>query len=186
MNLILPRYDEVYFEGLKWLDSLADDELSSLEKEDNEIVDSAIWDGKYKDDLTWYSQNNVECFETFENTCNKLEAIEKLLAQRLNLQGNAREELLTLDKQNLLVEDEVVADWHDLYASYLDWIDYNTADKIIFDAEAEVASVREERLAATSEARRLLGKDIINNPPFALSEKEFDKYLDTLNDPMIR
>jgi hypothetical protein len=31
-----------------------------------------------------------------------------------------RQQLIALDE---LVEDELVADWHDLYASYLAWID---------------------------------------------------------------
>lgn len=66
-----------------------------------------------------------DCVVTFEQTKASLEAVEVKLADRLGLQGsNVREQLLSLDRDNRLVEDELVADWHGFLASYLDWLSH--------------------------------------------------------------
>lgn len=55
----------------------------------------------------------------------QLERIEVKLAERLGLTGDVRSQLIQLAKDNQLVEDELVADWHAGYAWYLAW----TAEK---------------------------------------------------------
>jgi hypothetical protein len=65
-----------------------------------------------------------ECVVTFEQTRDALEAVERRLADRLGIHaahGHIRRELLKLDRAGQLDEDELVADWYDLFASYLDW-----------------------------------------------------------------
>ena len=51
----------------------------------------------------------------------QLKRIEARLAERLGLTGDVREQLIQLAKDNKLVEDELVADWHQGYAWYLAW-----------------------------------------------------------------
>lgn len=51
----------------------------------------------------------------------QLKRIEAQLADRLGLKGDVREQLVQLAKDNQLVEDELVADWHAGYAWYLAW-----------------------------------------------------------------
>lgn len=63
-----------------------------------------------------------ECLVTREQTEARLVLVESELADRLGIRENVRHTLIQLDKSNELVEDELVADWHDLYASYLDWV----------------------------------------------------------------
>ena len=46
----------------------------------------------------------------------ELEAVEAELAKRLGIQGDPRSELVRLAQTNQLVEDELVARWHELYA----------------------------------------------------------------------
>jgi len=48
-----------------------------------------------------------------------LERIEVQLAKRLGIQGNPRDELIRLAKANQLIEDELVSEWHALYAWHL-------------------------------------------------------------------
>lgn len=52
-----------------------------------------------------------------------MEAVERVLAERLDIPPtvDVRERLMELDRQNQLIEDEVVADWHELYAHYVEW-----------------------------------------------------------------
>lgn len=64
-----------------------------------------------------------ECFITFEQSQAELEGIEKKLAARLGIQENVRETLILLDKNNKLVEDDLVADWHSALSSYLDYLE---------------------------------------------------------------
>ena len=64
----------------------------------------------------------AECAVTYEDTVNALREIEDKIAKKLNLKGyDIRNQLLQLDADGELVEDELVADWHDQYASYKDW-----------------------------------------------------------------
>jgi len=72
------------------------------------------------DDLT-----DQECVETFAKTKTALLDVEERLGRTLGLPGSPSEvhcHLLKLDRQGKLVESNLVADWHDLYASYLDWL----------------------------------------------------------------
>lgn len=66
--------------------------------------------------------NDLDLVETFEQTKAALEAVEKRLAERLQLalRRNVRGELIARARQGKLVEDELVARWHELYASYMD------------------------------------------------------------------
>ena len=65
--------------------------------------------------------NDEGCVETFERTKDRLEEVERRLAVRLEIRKNVRCQLIARDRGGLLVEDELVAEWHDLYASYLEW-----------------------------------------------------------------
>lgn len=54
----------------------------------------------------------------------ELEAVEARLATALSLDvGTIRPTLIALDQEGKLVEDELVADWHELHAQYLAWGD---------------------------------------------------------------
>lgn len=64
---------------------------------------------------------DAECVETFESTKEKLEAVERRLAEQLQIRGPIRRALITLDRAKKLVEDELVVQWHELLASYNDW-----------------------------------------------------------------
>lgn len=64
----------------------------------------------------------ADCVETYEQAKAKLEDVEERLAQALNLRRQTiRRELIARDRRGELVEDELVALWHDLYSSYLEW-----------------------------------------------------------------
>ena len=60
-------------------------------------------------------------FETREQNAAELIAIETVLAARLGLTGDVRAHLIQIDRDNALVEDDVVADWHRVYSSFVDW-----------------------------------------------------------------
>jgi hypothetical protein len=62
-----------------------------------------------------------EYIDTLDKAKARLEKIECQLGERHNLSGNIREQLFALDKEGLLVEDELVADWHQAYAWYTQW-----------------------------------------------------------------
>lgn len=64
----------------------------------------------------------ADCVETYEQAKAKLEDVEDKLAQSLKLRRQTvRRELIAMDRRGELVEDELVALWHDLYSSYVDW-----------------------------------------------------------------
>lgn len=68
-----------------------------------------------------------DCFITFEQSKAKLENIEQQLATRLNISGTVesiREKIINLIKTNQLAEDELVQDWHQAYASYIDYLEH--------------------------------------------------------------
>ena len=63
------------------------------------------------------------CVQTFDDLKDELEKVEDDLARALNLnRRRTRRELLALDARNELVENELVARWHELYTVYLDWL----------------------------------------------------------------
>jgi hypothetical protein len=53
----------------------------------------------------------------------ELERVEAELAKRLGIQGSPRDELIRLAKANQLIEDELVSEWHALYAWYSEFGD---------------------------------------------------------------
>lgn len=78
--------------------------------------------GGSKNEQSILMEEIEDCAITLEESKNKLEAVEARLAERFNLHGDIRSQLIEMDKNNLLVEDELVADWHDLYSWYMDWL----------------------------------------------------------------
>jgi hypothetical protein len=72
---------------------------------------------------------DLDCVQTFEQVTEDLAEVETKLGARLGLRKQfVRRELIALDKQGRLVEDELVAHWHELYASYMDWTRSDTWD----------------------------------------------------------
>lgn len=65
----------------------------------------------------------IELMISHENILDNLEKLEKTLAERYSLREYAnlptiREQLTKLDHQNKLIEDQVVADWHEHLSIY--------------------------------------------------------------------
>lgn len=56
---------------------------------------------------------------TAADTRKRLLKVERQLAERLKLH-TVREQLIALDQADKLVEDELVAEWHELFSSHLD------------------------------------------------------------------
>lgn len=64
----------------------------------------------------------ADCVETYEQAKARLEEVEDQLARRLGLGRRLiRRELIALDRRGELVEDELVALWHELHSNYVDW-----------------------------------------------------------------
>jgi len=63
-----------------------------------------------------------DCIQTFDMLAEELATVEGQLAIRFNLTDNVRAQLLQMDRDNNLVEDEVVARWLELYTIYMDWV----------------------------------------------------------------
>lgn len=65
---------------------------------------------------------DADCIQHVDLNLARLQAIEAQLAERLGLipNFNIREQLVVLDLGGQLIEDELVADWHEAYSSYLD------------------------------------------------------------------
>jgi hypothetical protein len=61
------------------------------------------------------------CIMTREQADAELCDIEAQLGIRLGITKDIRETLISLDKQGLLVEDSLVTDWQQAYASYRDY-----------------------------------------------------------------
>ncbi len=60
---------------------------------------------------------------TFEEAKEQLEEIERQLAIKLSITDpNIRDALIQLDRDGKLIEDELVADWHDLYSRYQNFL----------------------------------------------------------------
>lgn len=60
-----------------------------------------------------------ECVVTLTQLRDQLEHVEEQLAQRHHIKFDIRRELVARIKRGALVEDELLAQWHDLYANYL-------------------------------------------------------------------
>ncbi|HEY4117855.1 MAG TPA: hypothetical protein VGM56_08370 [Byssovorax sp.] len=67
-----------------------------------------------------------DCVVTFEDVERDLEQVELQLARQLNVpRGRSiRRMLLGLSAQRKLVEDELVARWHQLYLTYADFVQW--------------------------------------------------------------
>lgn len=66
-----------------------------------------------------------DLFDTMEKNLRRLETVEALLGNRYGFHDNIRERLADMNRQNLLVEDELVSDWLCYLASYNDWLEIN-------------------------------------------------------------
>lgn len=65
------------------------------------------------------------CISTFDTSVKELENIEKKLAERYELTGNVRQELINRAKSHnwgTWDEDNLIQNWHRAYANYRDWI----------------------------------------------------------------
>lgn len=82
--------------------------------------------------LDVYDDDGIDCRISLKQTAQELEEVENQIAIKLGLKENIRETLIELDRQNFLVETELVARWHELYAIYKDWLDYNSRNDIEF------------------------------------------------------
>jgi hypothetical protein len=70
---------------------------------------------------------DIGCIETFESVRGRLRDIEGRIAVKLNLRSkNVRYQIIDLDRRGELGENELIADWHDLYASYCEWLRWGT------------------------------------------------------------
>jgi len=68
---------------------------------------------------------DLDCIVTPEMTRERLLGIERQLAERFSVDPSVvREHLITRDRANELVEDELVADWHCALASYISDLEY--------------------------------------------------------------
>ena len=63
-----------------------------------------------------------DCIQTFDMLVTELTDVENQLAFRYNLTNDIRAQLLQMDKDNVLMEDQVVARWLELYTIYMNWI----------------------------------------------------------------
>lgn len=59
------------------------------------------------------------CIETPQGVAARLVLIEQQLGKKLGLVGDIRCQLIHLDLRNELVEDQLVADWHEYYSAYV-------------------------------------------------------------------
>jgi hypothetical protein len=79
---------------------------------------------KLAHEITLALEDLTDCFVTPEQTREELEELESQLARIYKLEGSVeeiRQQLISLNLAGQLVEDELVADWHGAYASFLDW-----------------------------------------------------------------
>jgi hypothetical protein len=63
-----------------------------------------------------------ECTVTFEQTQRKLDDIERRLAKELGIVTGIRKALLARAFEGELQDSSLAAEWHQTYASYLDWM----------------------------------------------------------------
>jgi hypothetical protein len=78
--------------------------------------------------------------EASESLKRELEQVERQLAVNLGFQHrNIRRRLVTLDRCNQLVEGELVASWHELYAQYLEWGSVGDPPRTTDDSEKKAA-----------------------------------------------
>jgi hypothetical protein len=69
-------------------------------------------------------EDEESCVVTPEMMAKRLRGIERKLAERLGIEGtfegSIRQALVARDRAGELVEDELVADWHEAYALWCD------------------------------------------------------------------
>ncbi len=69
-----------------------------------------------------------DLIQTDEQTLEELEALEKILAQRLGVAvADVRQVIIQKTLDSTLDEDEVVSQWHSAYSSYLEILRYREA-----------------------------------------------------------
>lgn len=66
------------------------------------------------------TEDLADCIETFEQTQERLESIEKALGASLGISGDIRKELIALDMAHSL-ESELAEDWRQAYCAYLNF-----------------------------------------------------------------
>ena len=92
---------------------------------------------------------DADCIKRVDQTIARLQAIEAKLAKRLGLVSNIRDQLLELAKSGQLIEDELVADWHDAYSSYLNEVQ-EEKERITIDEIERLVRVRTKEDWATA------------------------------------
>jgi hypothetical protein len=98
--------------------------LGKLDDTDPEVHD---WQATYARHLDWLSEIYDGEIRTFEMALAELEKIEAELAARHDIANDVRQTLMARIKSGAIVEDELVADWHDAYASYLNFLRHQDA-----------------------------------------------------------
>jgi cytosine/adenosine deaminase-related metal-dependent hydrolase len=71
------------------------------------------------------------CVITFDQAKEELEEIERKLARRQGIKRQVRRTLIEQIRNGTLVEDELVAQWHDAYSSYLDAVTARPSDSLL-------------------------------------------------------
>lgn len=64
------------------------------------------------DDITLVSRADTE---------REIAKIEEKIAERFGISSNVRATIMDMCRKGKMVEDELVADWHDAYSSLHDW-----------------------------------------------------------------
>ncbi len=100
--------------------------LGTLDDTDPEVRD---WQATYARHLDWLSEIYDGEIMTFERALARLEKIEVELAARHEITSEVRQTLMARLKSGAIVEDELVADWHDAYASYLNFLRHQDPPK---------------------------------------------------------
>lgn len=94
-----------------------------------------------------------DCSKTFDQIRDDLERIEMELAQRFQIRRNIRRTLMAMDIRGDLLEDRLVADWHEAHSIYSDWVEMLAEESSRAPSEREPAygqGVQEAAKAAFS------------------------------------
>jgi hypothetical protein len=90
-----------------------------IDDDDPEVRD---WHAMYSRHLEWLSDRLDGEVVPFELAEQRLVRLERKLAARHGITQDIRQTLIARDQEGQLVEDELVADWHDAYASYINFL----------------------------------------------------------------
>lgn len=100
-------------------------ELERVGKIDDDDPEVREWQALYHRHLDWLSDVYDGEIMTFERALDRLERIEVELAAQHNITGDVRAggvRQVLLTRLRNIPETELVADWHDAYASYLNFL----------------------------------------------------------------